>query len=85
MLTHTNSSPVMDVDWSGDGDSNTSSPNTNRLTENHDVDSFSEEEDFSDEFSVIDSDDERRTEGRIISHQIIQVNLFLYARSRTIR
>lgn len=76
MLTHTNSSPVMDMDWSADGDntdvSNSSSPNVNRVIVN-DPDSFSEDDDFSDEFSIPDSDDERRTEGRMAHHQIIQV------------
>lgn len=80
MLTQT-SSPVMDVDWSADGEntdiSNSSSPSANRICTNHEMDSFSEEEDFSDEFSIPDSDEERRTDGRILSQRIIQVKINL--------
>lgn len=77
MITPPNSSPSMDMEWSADGEntdiSNTSSPNASRSITNPDPDSFSDDDDFSDEFSIIDSDDDRRTEGRFTSHQLMQV------------
>lgn len=73
----TQSSPLMDVEWSADGEntdiSNSSSPNASRSVTYHDHDSFSEDEDFSDEFSIADSDEDRRIEGRVLPHQIIKV------------
>lgn len=74
----------MDIEWSADGEntdiSNSSSTNASRSVTNHDaVDSFSEDDDFSDEFSIIDSDDEKRTEARFASHQLVQVgDKFIY-------
>lgn len=80
MLPQTNTSPAMDMEWSADGEntdiSNSSSTNASRSLTNHDPDSFSEDDDFSDEFSILDSDDERRGEGRYTSHQIIQVGIY---------
>lgn len=76
MLTNISSSP--DMDWSIDGDntdvSSSSSPNTQKINYAQDQDSLSDDDDFSDEFSIIDSDDEKRTE-RHQSHQIIQVSM----------
>ncbi|KAJ8970970.1 hypothetical protein NQ317_012648 [Molorchus minor] len=67
MLTYNNSNSV-DMDWSADVKrtdySTASSPNAGRSIQNHEPDSMSEDEDFSDEFSIIDSDDEKRTDGR---------------------
>ncbi|KAJ8980330.1 hypothetical protein NQ317_008038, partial [Molorchus minor] len=76
MLTY-NSSNSVDMDWSADGNntdySTASSPNAGRSIQNHEPDSMSEDEDFSDEFSIIDSDDEKRTDGRYPSqHNMIQ-------------
>lgn len=65
------------MEWSGDGDntdySTSSSPNAGRSAQNQDPDSLSDDDDFSDEFSVIDSDDERRTDVRYSSHPMVQV------------
>lgn len=80
MLTCNSSSPV-DMEWSGDGDntdySTSSSPNAGRSAQNQDPDSLSDDDDFSDEFSVIDSDDEKRVDVRYSSHPMVQVrNIF---------
>lgn len=76
MLTHTNSGSPPEMEWSAEGDntdaSNSSSPNITRSQNNQDPDSLSEDDDFSDEFSVLDSDDERRVDVRY-PHQIVQV------------
>lgn len=68
---------AMDAEYSADGEntdiSSSSSSNASRLTTNHDPDSFSEDDDFSDEFSLPDSDDEKRIDGRFASHHIVQV------------
>ncbi|XP_074042151.1 uncharacterized protein isoform X2 [Leptinotarsa decemlineata] len=67
ILTYTNSSPA-EMDWTADGEntdvSTSSSSNAGRSTQNQDHDSLSEDDDFSDEFSIIDSDDERRIDHR---------------------
>ncbi|XP_057657818.1 neurogenic differentiation factor 1 [Diorhabda carinulata] len=78
MVTQSNVSSSSDMDWSIDGDntdvSTSSSPNTQKINYVQDQDSLSDDDDFSDEFSIIDSDDEKRTE-RHQSHQIIQVSM----------
>uniref|UniRef100_A0A6P7FZ51 Uncharacterized protein LOC114335753 isoform X1 n=2 Tax=Diabrotica virgifera virgifera TaxID=50390 RepID=A0A6P7FZ51_DIAVI len=78
MLTHPNISSPTDLDWSMDGDntdvSTSSSPNGTKCHQNHDQDSLSEDDDFSDEFSIIDSDDEKRIE-RHQAHQLVPVSL----------
>ncbi|KAG5872199.1 T-cell acute lymphocytic leukemia protein 1 [Gonioctena quinquepunctata] len=78
MLTYTSSSPA-EMDWTVDGDntdvSNCSSSNAGRSIQNQDHDSLSEDDDFSDEFSIIDSDDERRMEQRQQpQHNMMQVS-----------
>ncbi|XP_017773517.1 PREDICTED: T-cell acute lymphocytic leukemia protein 1 [Nicrophorus vespilloides] len=60
---------AVDMEWSGDGEntdySTTSSPPNNaRRKDNcyqHEHDSMSDEDDYSDEFSLLDSDDEKKT------------------------
>lgn len=75
MLTYASSNGG-DMEWSGDGEntdySTTSSSPTNmrKATRNQDHDSLSED-DLSDEFSLIDSDDEKR--GDIRYTHVIQV------------
>ncbi|KAJ8947827.1 hypothetical protein NQ318_009971 [Aromia moschata] len=73
MLTCSSSSPV-DMDWSADGENTdtSSSPNAGRSVYNQDPDSLSEDDDFSDEFSVIDSDDEKRVDVRCQLQPMIQ-------------
>ncbi|XP_018579985.1 neurogenic differentiation factor 1 [Anoplophora glabripennis] len=75
MLTCSSASPV-DMEWSGDGEntdySTSSSPNVGRSGQNQDPDSLSDDDDFSDEFSVIDSDDEKRVDVRYSSHHMVQ-------------
>ncbi|KAJ8971792.1 hypothetical protein NQ314_000538 [Rhamnusium bicolor] len=75
MLTCNSSSPV-DMEWSADGDntdySTSSSPNAGRSIQNQDQDSLSDDDDFSDEFSIIDSDDEKRMDARYQTHHMIQ-------------
>ncbi|CAG9821105.1 unnamed protein product [Phaedon cochleariae] len=65
-------SGTSDMDWNADGDntdvSTSSSPNVNYSSHTQDHDSLSEDDDFSDEFSIIDSDDEKRLEGKHQSH-----------------
>lgn len=67
-----------DIEWSGDGDntdySTTSSSPTNhrRIQPNFDGDSPSDEDDLSDDLSLLDSDDERRNEIKF-SHPMVQV------------
>ncbi|XP_015836987.1 protein lyl-1 isoform X1 [Tribolium castaneum] len=55
---------ITDLEWAPDGDntdySASSSPVVRRPPQNPDPDSLSDEDDFSDEFSVIDSDDEKQ-------------------------
>lgn len=51
------------MEWSADGDNtdySTSSSPVVRRPPNQDPDSLSDEDDFSDEFSIIDSDEEKR-------------------------
>ncbi|CAH0550077.1 unnamed protein product [Brassicogethes aeneus] len=77
MITFHSSSPA-DVEWSVDGDntdySASSSPNVRKF--NHqDQDSLSDDDDFSDEFSIIDSDDEKRAEARFNHHHVVQTSL----------
>lgn len=61
------------MEWSADGDntdySTSSSPLVRKSQQNLDPDSMSEEDDFSDEFSMIDSDEEKR----VFSHHVLQV------------
>lgn len=76
MLTYNSNG---DMEWSGDGEntdySTTSSPNSGKkTTQNHDPDSLSDDDDYSDEFSLLDSDDERRGDVRY-SHHIIHVRI----------
>lgn len=58
-----NTTSPADMEWSADGEntdySASSSPNR-RILLHHEVDSLSDDDDFSDEFSIIDSDDEKR-------------------------
>ncbi|KAJ8925427.1 hypothetical protein NQ315_009259 [Exocentrus adspersus] len=65
------------MEWSGDGEntdnySTSSSPNAGRSLQNQDPDSLSDDDDFSDEFSLIDSDDDKRIDVRYSSHQVLQ-------------
>jgi hypothetical protein len=66
---------VPDMEWSADGDntdySASSSPIVRRSQQNPDPDSLSDEDDFSDEFSVIDSDDEKQR--AFSQHHVLQV------------
>ncbi|CAG9863968.1 unnamed protein product [Phyllotreta striolata] len=77
MLTH-RSSPT-DLECYQDGDntdlSASSSPTILKICPNHEPDSLSDDDDFSDEFSIIDSDDDKKTEGRHQHSQIIQLSL----------
>jgi hypothetical protein len=65
---------VPDMEWSADGDntdySASSSPIVRRSQQNPDPDSLSDEDDFSDEFSVIDSDDEKQR--TFSQHHVLQ-------------
>lgn len=73
------SGSVENMDFTPEGEntdySTTSSPvnNTRRHHPNHD-DSLSDEDDLSDEFSLVDSDEERRAEARYSQH-VLQVRL----------
>ncbi|XP_030765695.1 uncharacterized protein LOC115889763 [Sitophilus oryzae] len=57
-------SPEIHMEWSIDGDNDfnrEASPNSCRaIVSSHEADSFSDEDDFSDELSLIDSDEEKR-------------------------
>ncbi|VEN41698.1 unnamed protein product [Callosobruchus maculatus] len=72
MLTYSSASPP-EMEWSPEGDitdvSNTSSPNGSRTIHNQDHDSLSDDDDFSDELSIIDSDEEKRIDVRFPHHQ----------------
>ncbi|KAJ3665388.1 hypothetical protein Zmor_000885 [Zophobas morio] len=65
---------VPDMEWPADGDntdySASSSPIVRRSQQNPDPDSLSDEDDFSDEFSVIDSDDEKQR--AFSQHSVLQ-------------
>lgn len=73
-----------DMEWSADGDntdcSTTSSPTTtssNRRNNQHHQDhgdSLSEEDDLSDEFSLVDSDEDKKSEAKYNNHQVLQVS-----------
>lgn len=69
---------VPDMEWSADGEntdySTSSSPIVRRPQQNPDPDSLSDEDDFSDEFSVIDSDDEKQR--AFTQHSVLQVCAF---------
>lgn len=70
----------MDMEWSPDGEntdySASSSPNR-RIVLQNEMDSLSDEDDFSDEFSIIDSDDEKRTDRFAQSHSLMQVRIII--------
>ncbi|XP_060532576.1 uncharacterized protein LOC132705741 [Cylas formicarius] len=58
------------MDWSGDGDHTeleAVSPNVKTI-HHQELDSLSDEDDFSDELSLVDSDDEKRLEARYPAH-----------------
>lgn len=80
MITFNSTSPV-EMEWSADGDntdhSTSSSPNLRRFN-HHDQDSLSEDDDFSDEFSIIDSDDDKRADSRYNPHPIVQVVTIIF-------
>ncbi|KAK5648791.1 hypothetical protein RI129_003683 [Pyrocoelia pectoralis] len=80
MLTFTSTNgPRSGMDWSGaDGENSptNSSPLSARKDSQHyqDLDSFSEEDDLSDDFSLLDSDEEKRADLRASQH-ILQPTL----------
>lgn len=69
------------MDWTaldGDNSPTSSSTSSSIRKDSHlyqDVDSFSEEDDLSDDFSFLDSDDERKNDPRV-SHHLMQVRNF---------
>lgn len=81
VILHSASSISGDMEWSADGEntdcSTTSSPPTssNRRSHHHNQehDSLSDEDDLSDEFSLVDSDEDKKTEARY-NQQILQVS-----------
>ncbi|CAH1101483.1 unnamed protein product [Psylliodes chrysocephalus] len=77
MLTHIMSPSDMDCYADGDNTdiSTSSSPNGGKSCHNQDQDSLSDDDDFSDEFSIIDSDDEKKMEGRHQHTQMIQLSM----------
>lgn len=77
VVNPSNSTSGDNMEWSADGEntdySTTSSSPTNsrRQQLNQDQDSFSEEDDLSDEFSLVDSDEEKqRSETRCPQHML---------------
>lgn len=77
MITYSN---MGDMEWSCDGDntdySTTSSSPTNvrKIIQNQEQDSLSEDDDLSDELSLLDSEDERKNNVRCTP--IMQVNIY---------
>lgn len=77
VILHSASSTSGDMEWSADGEntdcSTTSSPPTSSNRRNQqEHDSLSDEDDLSDEFSLIDSDEDKKTDARY-NHQLLQV------------
>ncbi|KAI4466594.1 t-cell acute lymphocytic leukemia/stem cell leukemia-related [Holotrichia oblita] len=75
-----------DIEWSGDGEntdySTTSSSPTNsrRIQQNFDGDSPSDEDDLSDDFSLLDSDEEKRTNEIKFPQPLIQTSMDIVPR-----
>lgn len=80
MLTFGSSNGPRSMDWSaGEGENSptSSSPSSGIRRESQhyqDLDSFSEEDDLSDDFSLLDSDEERRSTDIRVSQHLIQVS-----------
>lgn len=64
-----------EMEWCADADSTSSSSNAGKYNQNQEADSLSDDDDFSDEFSIIDSDDEKKGETRYQSHQMLHVSI----------